>query len=154
MWRAPRILRLQGHHSESTLFPDLGLPAGDACCDISVNVGAADEFDWLVEQHAWMTFRSCIDDNSMRLSSSSPEVAVQLAARAYRDFVEASDMIEATVNDKPVAVGSTLSLARQVAIAAGLPRKVAKQNAAHVGTDINEGRRRRAAGASQQRQKR
>eukprot|EP00959_Pyramimonas_sp_CCMP1952_P151127 3162836-Pyramimonas_sp.AAC.1 len=44
----------------------------------------------------------------MRLSSNSPEIVVQLAARAYRDFVEASGIIEATISDKLVVVGSSL----------------------------------------------
>eukprot|EP00959_Pyramimonas_sp_CCMP1952_P080611 1684504-Pyramimonas_sp.AAC.1 len=100
MWRAPRVLRLQGHHSESVFFPETGLPAGDACCDVSIKVWAVDEFDWLGQRHAWMTFRSYIDDNSVRLSSSSLEAVVHLAASAYRDFVEVSHMLEATINDK------------------------------------------------------
>eukprot|EP00959_Pyramimonas_sp_CCMP1952_P018770 396727-Pyramimonas_sp.AAC.1 len=63
-------------------------------------------------------------------------------------------MIEATIDDKLVVVGSSLPLAKQVAAAAGLPQEVAKQNAVYVGTDISEGRRRGAGGASKQKQKR
>eukprot|EP00959_Pyramimonas_sp_CCMP1952_P017972 381283-Pyramimonas_sp.AAC.1 len=63
----------------------------------------------------------------MRRSSGSPEVAVQLAVSADRSQRgQVSDMIEATINDKLVVVGSSLSLARQFAAAAGLPQEVAE----------------------------
>ena len=154
MWTAPRLLRLQGHHARRALFPQLGLPAGDAYCDISVQVWAVAEFDELVSRNPMMTFRSYIDDNSMRVSSCDEGRAEAMAVQAFGDFQQASGSLGARLNDKLTIVGTSIELARRVASAAGLPPSVAKVSAIYVGTDFTEARCRAAPKASRQRQSR
>jgi len=99
-----------------------------------------------------MTFRSYIDDNSMRVSSCDEGRAECMAATAFRDFQQASGSLGARLNDKLTIVGTSIELARRVARAAGLSPSVARVSASYLGMDFTEARCRAAPKASRQRQ--
>eukprot|EP00959_Pyramimonas_sp_CCMP1952_P230753 4823881-Pyramimonas_sp.AAC.1 len=71
MWRAPRVLRLAGHHAEQALRADCGPPAGDVFCDVSMKAWSVRGYDSFLVRQPFIQFVSYIDDNSIRVSSTT-----------------------------------------------------------------------------------